>query len=65
MLLIRSFLSMQCFTGAQQAQIEIWEIWALVGNDFMTDDTYVVCIYSLVNYRSHHDLYFIIIIPTI
>ena len=51
MLLIRPFVSMQCFTGAQQAQIEIWEIWALVGNDFMTDDTYVVCINSLVNYR--------------
>ena len=36
------WFSLQCFTAEQQAQIAVWEFWALVGNDFMTDDTYVV-----------------------
>ncbi|XP_024356674.1 uncharacterized protein [Physcomitrium patens] len=32
---------LECFTGAQQAQISVWEFWALVGNDFVMDDTFV------------------------
>ncbi|KAG0555763.1 hypothetical protein M758_11G001000 [Ceratodon purpureus] len=32
---------LECFSAAHQAQIAVWEFWALVGNDFMTDDTYV------------------------
>lgn len=44
---------LQCFSGAQQAQIAVWEFWALVANDFITDDTYVVCLLPSPVLESH------------
>ncbi|CAM6036150.1 unnamed protein product [Sphagnum compactum] len=32
---------LECFSGAQRMQIEVWELWVLVANDLYTDDTFV------------------------
>lgn len=31
----------ECFNPLQQAQLEIWSLWAQVANDFFTDDSFV------------------------
>lgn len=41
---------LECFSGAQRMQIEVWELWVLVANDLYTDDTFVVR-YALVPFR--------------
>ncbi|CAM6100034.1 unnamed protein product [Calypogeia fissa] len=33
--------NLECFAPAQRAHIEVWEIWAILANDFRTDDTFV------------------------
>ncbi|BBN07482.1 hypothetical protein MPTK1_4g04000 [Marchantia polymorpha subsp. ruderalis] len=32
---------LEAFDASQQAQIEVWELWANLANEFRTDDTYV------------------------
>lgn len=55
-----------CFSQPQQAQLQVWFLWALVANDLLTDDTFVFskaacrvrqCISSLPNATAAEDAF--------